>query len=285
MAVRVQLVVNPDAGRYHRDKVQALRDAFRRQGAAVTLTHFGPGRQLLIEDDAQLMVVVGGDGTFRHAATTLLASGRDLPLTFYPMGTINLLQLEVERPTAPDQFAHVALSKIKAEDHVPATINRETFYACASAGPDALAVATVSTRLKSWIGRYAYLVSMLRLVQHWRRPQLTIIADGRPYHCEAVYVAKGTYFAGPYSFAPEAARTSDRLYVLALKRATRLDYWHFLRGMLRGTILADAANYIRLDCKTLDILCSDPWPVQADGDPIATLPVRIQISDKRLRFH
>lgn len=284
MAMRVQLVVNPDAGSYSVNKALALREAFRQHGAAVTLTHFGPGRQLLIEDDAQMIVVAGGDGTFRHAAMALLNSGRDLPLACYPMGTVNLLQLEKNSPTDPHEFARGALSQTATELHVPATINREMFFACASVGPDARAVAAVSISLKSWIGRYAYLVSMLRLVQHWRRPQLTIIADGRPYHCEAVYVAKGAYFAGRFSFAPQAERTSDTLHVLALKRATRKDFWHFIRGMMRGDLTQDSANYIMVDCKTLDILCREPWPVQADGDPVATLPVRIQISEKRLRF-
>lgn len=282
--MRVQLVVNRDAGSYRRDKADALRDALRQQGAAVTLTDFGPGRQLRVEDDAQLIVVAGGDGTFRHAAMALLASGRDLPMACYPMGTVNLLHLETGGPTEPNDFAHAVLNQTAQTQHVPAQIGGDMFFACASVGPDARAVATVSTRLKSWIGRYAYVVAMLGLIQHWRRPQLTILADGKPYHCEAVYIAKGSYFAGRYSFAPHARRNDDRLHILALKRAARRDYWGFLKGLLRGTFEETASNYIRLDCQTLDILCSDPWPVQADGDPIATLPVRVQISEKRLRF-
>lgn len=285
MGVRVQLVVNPDAGGYRLDKVLTLREAFRRLGAGVTLAHIGPGRQLLIEDDAQLIVVAGGDGTFRHAAMALLKSGRDLPLACFPMGTVNLLHLEVGGPTDPDDFAHAALHQVKAHFHVPAVVNGEMFFGCASVGPDSLAVASVSLRLKKWLGRYAYVLSMLRLLGRWRRPQLTIVADGKAHKCEAVYIAKGVYFAGPYTFAPEARRTTAKLHVLALKKAGRQDFWRFIRGVMRGRPLEDRANLIPLNCTTLEILSDAPWPLQADGDPVATLPARIEISSQRLRLH
>jgi diacylglycerol kinase family enzyme len=54
---------------------------------------------------------------------------------------------------------------------------------------------------------------------------------------------------------------------------------------MRGRPLEDRANLIPLNCTTLDILCDEPWPIQADGDAITTLPVRLEISDKRLRLH
>lgn len=285
MAARVQLVINPDAGGFNLDRVLALREAFRRLGARVTLAHIGPGRQLLVEDDANLIVVAGGDGTFRHAAMALLASGRDLPIACFPMGTVNLLHLEVGGPTEPDDFAHVALNQVKAQFHVPAVVNGEMFFACASVGPDAAAVSGVSLRLKGLIGRYAYLVSMIKLLRRWDRPQLTIVADGKTFRCEAVYVAKGVYFAGPYTFAPEARRTTAKLHVVALKRAGRRDFWRFLRGVMRGRPLEDRANLIPINCSRLDILSDDPLPVQADGDAVATLPARIEVSGQRLRLH
>lgn len=285
MSVRVQMVVNPDAGGYSVKGVLALREAFRRQGARVTLAHIGPGRQLLIEDDAELLVVAGGDGTLRHAAMALLASGRELPVACFPMGTVNLLHLEVGGPTTPDDFAHAALNQVKAQVHVPATINGEMFFGCASVGPDSHAVAGVSLKLKDRIGRYAYVFSMLRLLGRWHRPQLTIKADGKSYACEAVYIAKGVYYAGPYTFAPEARRTGAKLHVLALKSASRKDFWRFIRGVMAGRPLEDRANLIPLTCTELEITSDEPWPVQADGDDVGTLPVKIAISDKRLRLH
>ena len=285
MAARVQLVVNPEAGGYSATRILDLREAFRRQGARVTLAHIGPGRQLRIEDDADLLVVAGGDGTLRHAAMALLASGRDLPVACFPMGTVNLLHLEIGGPTNPDDFAYAALNQVKPQLHVPATINGEMFFGCASVGPDSHAVAGVSLKLKDRIGRYAYAIAMLRFLGRWKRPQLTIKADGKSYACEAVYIAKGVYYAGPYTFAPEARRTGAKLHVLALKSATRKDFWRFIRGVMAGRPLEDRANLIPLICTDLEITSEEPWPVQADGDDLGTLPVKIRISDKRLRLH
>lgn len=285
MSVRVQLVVNPDAGGYNIKSVLALREAFRRQGARVTLAHIGPGRQLMVEDDADLLVVAGGDGTMRHAAMAMLTGGRELPMACFPMGTVNLLHLEVGGPTKPDDFAHAVLNQVKAQVHVPATINGQMFLGCASVGPDSHAVAGVSLKLKNRIGRYAYVVAMLQFLLRWKRPQLTITADGKSYTCEAVYVAKGVYYAGRYTFAPEARRTAAKLHVLALKSATRKDFWRFIRGVMAGRPLEDRTNLIPLTCTELEISGEEPWPVQADGDDVGTLPAKIAISDKRLRLN
>ncbi len=284
MTVRVQLVVNPDAGGYRVDRVVALRNAFRKLGAGVTLVAKGPGRQLMVEDDADLIVVAGGDGTIRHAAMALLNSGRDLPMACFPLGTVNLMQLECGGPTDPDDFANTTLNQVKPQLHVPATIEKQLFFACASVGPDALAVSTVSPALKKLVGRPAYLWSMLRVLLRWKRPRLTIIADGKTHHCEAVYIAKGRYFAGRWAFAPEARRTGTKLHVLALRQASRKDFWRFVRGVMAGRPLEDRANLIPLTCTTLEIIGDDDWPIQADGDDLGVLPVRLGISDKRLKL-
>ena len=47
----------------------------------------------------------------------------------------------------------------------------------------------------------------------------------------------------------------------------------------------DRANLIPINCSRLDILSDDPLPVQADGDAVATLPARIEVSGQRLRLH
>ena len=284
MTVRVQLVVNPDAGGYRLDRVLALRNAFRKLGAGVTLVDIGPGRQLMIEDDADIVVVAGGDGTIRHAAMALLESGRGLPMACFPMGTVNLMHLECGGLTEPDDFANATLNQVKTISHVPATIEKEMFFACASVGPDSFAVANVSPSLKKLLGRYAYVVSMLRFLTRWQRPKLTIIADGKTHQCEAVYIAKGRYFAGRWTFAPEARRTTPKLHVLALRQASRKDFWRFVRGVMAGRPLEDRANLIPLTCTTLEIIGDDSWPIQADGDDLGVLPVRLGISDKRLKL-
>ena len=284
MPPHVQLISNPDAGSYRAAKIEALHHAFSRQGAKVTLTHSGPGRDAQIAEDADLIVVAGGDGTLRHVAIAALARRKTIPIACFPMGTVNLLHLEQGGPASPEAFAKAVMACPQEQSHVPASINGHVFLACASIGPDSRAVANVSLWLKSRIGRYAYGMAMMAMLPRWQRSQLTLIIDGKKHRCEAVYIAKGAYFAGPYSFAPDARRTMPMLHVIALKSASRLDFIRFVLALVRGRSITDSANILSFECTAFDVHGDADCPVQADGDVIATVPARIEISDQRLSF-
>jgi len=87
-----------------------------------------------------------------------------------------------------------------------------------------------------------------------------------PISAKPYILPKVSILLAPILFAPEARRTTAKLHVLALKQAGRRDFWRFVRGVMRGRPLEDRANLIPLNCTTLDILCDEPWPIQADGD-------------------
>jgi diacylglycerol kinase family enzyme len=47
------------------------------------------------------------------------------------------------------------------------------------------------------------------------------------------------------------------------------------------TVIIQGKRRFRLE----EITSEEPWPVQADGDNVGSLPVKISISDKRLKLH
>jgi diacylglycerol kinase family enzyme len=281
--MHIQLVTNPDAGSYSAARIEALKSAFGRAGASATVSLIGPGRQLMIEQGASLLCVAGGDGTLRHVAKTVLDSGRDIAIAGYPMGTVNLLQRETEAPSDPDAFVTHILSRRGPTTHYPVSINGEIFLGCASVGPDSLSVAGVSGGLKRRIGRAAYGLSLISQFGKWPRPKLVVSADGKQHKCEAVYVAKGRYFAGPWAIDPQARRTSPKLYVVALRDASRSRYWQFMRNVMRGRPLEARDNLIAFTCTSLTIDGDENWPVQADGDDLGPLPARITLLNQVIR--
>ncbi len=282
MPPHVQIATNPDAGSYSAKTIKKLRQAFEHQGATTSLTFVGPGKQLLIEDGIALLCVAGGDGTIRHAAAAVRESTSTVRLVPYPLGTVNLFQRDTGYPKEMEAFTRAALSGTSSEDHFPATANGSTFLGCASVGPDAHAVAGVSTRLKSVVGRGAYGVAMMKLLFRWPRPKLTITADGKRHVVEAVYIANGAHFAGPWSFAPNADRRQAKLHIVALKQASRRKFWRFMRNVMRGRPLDDRDNLVCLTCTSLSIEGDDAWPVQLDGDDGGTLPVTVNIEGRTI---
>lgn len=279
----VQIIANPAAGSASRRRLRALANAFEAAGAHVRLSESRSG-EVVIDEAADHVCVVGGDGTLRHVlAAVRRAPARPLTLSLFPMGTVNLIARERGYPSDPASFVARALAAAPAHDHHVARIGDTVLSGVASVGPDSLAVADLSPRLKRVTGRFAYALSFVALLRRWPRPALTISTPAGEISCEAVYVAKGRFFAGPWSFAPRASVDQPMLHVIALRRARRRDFARFLWALWRGHDLAGRTGIIDLTCTELTIH-GDREPLQADGDIVAHLPARIAIDPAPFPF-
>jgi diacylglycerol kinase family enzyme len=280
----VQLIYNPAAGGHCPRRLDALRAGFEARGARVILSQCGPGRGIEVGGEASHVCAVGGDGTARHVTLALARCGRALPLSVYPAGTVNLLHRERPFRTDPDGHALRLLGEEEGALLHPASLNDTVFLACASVGPDSRAVAQVSLRLKARIGKLAYVVAFARILLDWRRTSIRLAWDGGSLVCEAFYVAKGRYFAGPWSFAPEASTAEPLLHVVALETARRRDFARFAWALWRARPVGDLPGVASFECTRLSADADEALPVQADGDPVGTLPVRIALRETPLRL-
>jgi len=280
----VQIISNPAAGSHCVRKVAALAAALERAGAQVIRSECGPANDVSIDAQADHLCVVGGDGTARHAAQAAAKSPHPIGMSLYPAGTINLLHREAPCELDPDVFARRIVTQAEQRNHFAAGLGDGFFLACASVGPDSAAVAAVSSKLKRRIGRLAYGVSFLGVLVNWPRPRITLRTDGRSIACEAFYVAKSRYFAGPWSFAPDARGSDPLLHVVALTKASRWRYARFLLAMLTGRPMKRVAGAVCFSCTELHADCDEPLPVQADGDVAARLPVSIMLRKEPILF-
>lgn len=270
----IQLFVNAKAGSSSRRRVAALRRELEAAGARVIVTP--TGGDLIVAEETTHVCAVGGDGTLRHVTAALWRSGRPRIMSIFPTGTVNLLAREYGYRRNALSFAGRILRAAPPRLQRIARIGETMMFTCASVGPDADAVANVSPRLKRMIGRAAYGAAFLRTLIRWPRRQLSVEADGRTIACEAIYIAKGRYYAGPWSFAPGAAADDPLLHVVALRQARRRDFVRFLWALLHHDDLTRDPNLIQFTCASLRITGRDE-PLQADGDIVAHLPAEIAI--------
>jgi diacylglycerol kinase (ATP) len=283
-APTVQLFVNPRAGSTSRRRVVALRHALETAGARVIETPSTEG-VLIVDDDATHVCAVGGDGTLRHVTAAVARTGRAIPMSIFPSGTVNLLAREYGYGRNPADLARRILGAGEPRLGRYARLGDVTMFTCASVGPDSAAVAALNPRLKRLVGRAAYGVAFLDVVVRWPRPKLRLQANGQTIHCEAVYIAKGFYYAGPWSFAPHAAADDPFLHVVALRRARRRDFARFIWALLlHRRDLSGDPNLVRFSCDALRIEADGAPPLQADGDIVATLPVDLNIATETQSF-
>jgi diacylglycerol kinase (ATP) len=274
---KVQIIANPAAGNHDPKIVAALSDAFVAQGAEALITPAGPGLPIVLSDAVDIVCVVGGDGSVRHGAQAIVESKRDIALSAWPGGTINLFQREVAKAKTPEGFARETLTRAYATAHYAAVAGETLFLGCLSIGPDAHAVAAVSLRLKRLIGRMAYGVALAKLLVRWPRPKLRLRIGEVSHDCEAIYIANGTYFAGPWSFAPAARRTEPCFHIVALRNAGRVSFLAFMMRVMFSRTMEGHSNYIVAAAGSCHIGSDAPCPVQIDGDVEGRLPMTVAI--------
>jgi diacylglycerol kinase (ATP) len=278
----VQLFYNRGAGRHCPRRIEALRAGFEARGAAVILSECGPSHPIEVGEETSHVCAVGGDGTVRHVAIALARCGRTLPLSVYPAGTINLVHRERLFPLDPADHAARLLDEAGGGPFHAVALNDSFFLACASVGPDSRAVAEVSLPLKRRIGKLAYAWAFVRILFDWRRSPIRLEHEVGALDCEAFYVAKGRYFAGPWSFAPEASVAEPLLHVVALRTARRRDFARFAFALWRGRPVGALPGVTAFTCTALKAEAQAPLPIQADGDPVGTLPATIALHGEAL---
>ncbi len=277
----IQIFANPAAGGFRRRKLHGFVAALEKRGARAIVSWSGPEHELFIAEEATAVCSFGGDGTTRHVVTAVSGCGRALPISVFPAGTVNLLAREIEEGSDSKLFGLTNSKNIHI--HYLAQIENLVFLTCASAGPDSRAVGNVSQQSKQRLGKYAYVLSFIKQCFRWPRKKIRLEWECGETVCEAFYVAKGKYYAGPWSFAPKASVREPYLYVVALPVANRRNYLKFLLALLFNRI-EQQKNLVRFTCKTLRADADDHVPVQADGDVIAQLPVTITVRHDPMTF-
>ena len=279
----VQLFVHPRAGRRARRRIAGLRSAFEQEGATVIVTASIRDR-LEIDARSTHICAVGGDGTLRHVVDALYRSTRSVPISVYPAGTVNLLARECGYPRAPRAFVRRVLDGGARSQHHMALVGRTPLLTCASVGPDSFVVEAVSPALKNRLGRAAYVVAFCKLLIRWRRVPMIVSCGEDHIECEAVYIAKGRFFAGRWAFAPHARTTDPLLHVVVLKRAARRHFLRFAWALWRGCPVERLDGVRCFSCARLTISGDKSAPLQADGDVVACLPASVSLAPDTLEF-
>ena len=272
-----QIVSNPMSGGHSLRRLAQLRDAYVRNGFDAIFSESSPVSPFELANGAARVCIAGGDGTARHVLENSDLRTSGVAVDIYPAGTINLVAREWGVPSDPSSFVEQSIAR-PTRRLFPVGLNETCFLVCASIGPDARAVAGLSVALKLRIGRLAYVVAMMKVLVNWQRPRLELLVDGKPVACEAVFIAKGRFYAGPWSFAPAARLDDADLHVVALRRARRRDFAAFFLAMMAGKV--DRLKNVQLTKGREVLIESDTsQPIQADGDIAAHTPARLTVSE------
>lgn len=281
---RLMVIYNPTAGGARGRRLRRTLDQLRALGCQLDLRETaqrGDAEKFAAEADPaaiDVVVVAGGDGTVNEAINGLAhgrpaANGRPVPLGIIPLGTANVLALEIGLGTNPLRIAQTLAFGTPRRVSLGAVDGRR-FLLMAGAGFDAHVVENVRLGLKRHTGKLAYVWEMLVQAVRYGFPSLTATVDGQTYPAATVVVCNGRLYGGPFVAAPDAALEKAGLSVVLLTRSG-------LMNVLRYTILLGMGKLPKASGVTIlqadEVLIDGPAgaPLQADGDVFAHLPVRV----------
>lgn len=282
---RLMVIYNPAAGGARGRRLHKTLARLRALGCDLDLretTRPGDAEAFAAAADPALLdmvVVAGGDGTVNEAINGLArgrpapGDGRALPLGIIPLGTANVLALEIGLGTNPERIARTLAGGHTRRVSLGA-VNGRRFLLMAGAGFDAHVVENVRLGLKRKTGKLAYVWETLVQAVCYTFPPLTVTIGGVPHDAATVVVCNGRLYGGPFVAAPDAGLDHPGLSVILLKKR---GLWNVLRYtvLLASGRLPGADGVKNLTAQ--DVLIEGPpgAPLQADGDVFAHLPARI----------
>lgn len=248
----------------------ALRTTSRRGDAAAFATE-------ATADRYDAVIAAGGDGTIGEVAQGLPPLN-GAPLGILPLGTANVLALELGLPFDPPALVRVLLQGPPATIW-PGMVNDRLFTMMTSVGFDAHVVRDLSLPLKRRLGKAAYVVGSLRQLAMYDVPRYRLSIDGLDYECVSAIIAKGHYYGGRFICAPNARLDDPSFEICLFRRGGRIGALRAMLALALGRLhRLPEIEWVRGREVTMD--GPEGEPVQADGDIVATLPAHVRIASR-----
>lgn len=284
---RLLLIVNPTAGRRRRRFLDTVRAALEQRGAAVTVyeTRFRGDAEAHLAATSlagfDAVVVAGGDGTINECLNGLMRrADPPPPLGLIPMGTANVLAHELDLVKSPHEIAATLLEGPARAVHL-GRANDRYFAMMAGVGLDAHVVAHIDVKTKRLLGKAAYALETWRQMAINRFPGYTAFADGHETQGGAMIAAKGHFYAGRFVCAKDARLSDPHLHLCVFANNGG---WAALG--YGAALLFNRVPHLRsvkiLPAREITVHGPPGEPVQADGDIVAHLPVKISVAERTI---
>lgn len=298
---RVALIYNPMSGQHPERRAAAIADVaavLRGAGIAVeaiaTESPESAGRQAqeAVRAGCDTVLACGGDGTVHEVLQRMV--GGTAALGVVPMGTANALATDLELPASPVKAAKMLLQATPVRIGVGHLFYRSVegdersryFIVAAGVGADAFFFSRLDSRLKRRFGYLLYLVEAIRVWATYRFPlfsaSFTESEGGVPQAMEAsqlLAVRIGNFGGLVNHLVPGASLGNDRLRAIVFKTRSRMRYLRFIAAAMFGlqtyTRTIELVKCVSVECRSVEGP-ADGIFVEADGELLGTLPVRIE---------
>jgi YegS/Rv2252/BmrU family lipid kinase len=299
----ITVIYNPVAGARNGSLLHDVCDELMNQGIDVVMRETsarGDGQKIASEilkkvelgqDKTEAIIAAGGDGTIAEVANALVANqkkqGTILPLGIIPLGTANVLAIEIGLKKRAKDIVQ-ALAEGKTKDLYATQIENAYFYVMSSIGFDAEVVENVNLRLKSKLGKLAYVIEAIKQAfLSSKAPLYTIIADDKEYDCYSAIICNGRFYAGKFLLNPDADVSEPFLHVCLLQKTGLFSLLKYAIGFICGS-LHKMKNVQFVKANNLKVKGNPNLPMEIDGDKGIYVPnsgeLKVSVFDKPIKI-
>ncbi len=267
---KMLLVMNPFAGTRKANRyLPEIITAFNRAGYAVNAyMTAGPGDCARVTElyaqEEDLVVCIGGDGTFNETVTGILRSGADVPIGYIPAGSTNDFAASLHLPTNILQATRQILEGQSVRYDVGRFGTRYFSYV-ASFGVFTKASYSTPQSVKNALGHTAYILEGIQELSQIKKVHVRIDTEDRTIEDDFLFgaISNSTSVGGILTLDPKQVDMRDGKFELLLVRAPRN------LAEIRECLLALQAQ--KYNCAMITFLSASRLSITADPDMPWTL--------------
>jgi diacylglycerol kinase (ATP) len=232
------------------------------------------------EQGADLVLVLGGDGTVNEVANGLAYS--DVALGVLPAGTANVLAMELglgsHINSATQRLSRASPRRVALGRLIAADGASRYFLCMAGAGLDAKIVYQTNAALKDRTGKLAYWAAGLAQFPH-RLESLDVRVQGQTYRCGFLLASRVRNYGGDLEIASGASLRRADFELVVFEGSNPFRYaWYMLGVVLRRVQKLNGVRTVPAQC--VEILGATH--LQIDGEYAGFQTARLEIATDAL---
>ncbi|WP_137149902.1 lipid kinase [Devosia sp. FKR38] len=276
---RALMLVNPNSRRGG-TALDSVIERLRAGGVDVLIEQLGapqevPAQIVALRDQADLVIVCGGDGTLNAAAGGVVKTG--LPMAILPMGTANDLARTLGIPENLELAADIIIAGRQTRIDL-GEVNGHPFFNVASLGLSVDLARGLTPEVKRRWGKLGYALAAFKVLRQAKRFRAEIISETGRVRTRTLQIAvgNGVHYGGGTVIQADATIHDGRLDLYSLELR---NVWKF--GLMLGAFRRGQHGLwdeVRTDQGTdFEIRTIRPMPINTDGDIVTHTPARFTV--------
>lgn len=234
-----------------------------------------PSEDILKFPEAEVVIVGGGDGSVNMALNGLIQS--KLPLLVIPLGTANNLARSYEIPNDIEACIDLLDDGVITKIDV-GLVNDLPFVNVAGLGLSTEINRRTPSRLKRFLGVFAFILTGLRILRHVNPFRSSITADGKTIKSKSwqISICNGKHYGAGMVIKHDASHEDQALHLLS----TEVDRWWkaftLFPAFMSGRYKKDQEVTL-LEANEIEIKTRRPLKVDVDGDIRTETPAKFKV--------